>query len=153
MDEAHRDLDRQIKLALEAVERGNTPAVATALTAIVAGLKPHFAWEEAKMAESAYREAPAHLDAHASYLKELGGVAAEFPAAGLSPRFRLWFGSRLAPWLRLHIRGIDAQFARHYRAWQEKQAKGAEAALLADAKALAPAAEAGTPKAPAKAGH
>jgi hypothetical protein len=105
------------------------------------------------MAESAFRETSAHVQAHAAYLKELEGLIAELPAAGLSPRFRLWFGSRLAPWLRLHIRGIDAQFARHYRAWLEKQAKVAEAGLIADAKAVAPAAEAGTPKAPAKAGH
>jgi hemerythrin-like metal-binding protein len=153
MDEAHRSLDQQINLALEEAEKGNPPGVIAALTSFVAGLQPHFAWEEGKMVECAYREAGAHTEAHAAYLRELAGVIAEFPAAGLSPRFRLWFGARLVPWLRLHIRGIDAQFARHYRAWLEKQARGAEAALIADAKAVAPTAEAGAPQAPAKAGH
>jgi hemerythrin len=153
MDEAHRTLDQLINLALDAVGQGNIPAVTTALTAFIAGLKPHFQWEEEKMVESAYPEAKAHLQAHAAYLKELEEVSAELPAAGLTPRFRLWFCSRLAPWLRLHIRGIDAHFARHFRARLEQEAKSAEAALIADAKAAAPAVEPGTKQAPAKAGH
>jgi hemerythrin len=153
MDEAHRTLDQQINLALDAVAQGNAPAVTTALTAFIAGLRPHFQWEEEKMTESAYREAGAHVEAHAAYLKELEEVAAELPTAGLNPRFRLWFCSRLAPWLRLHIRGIDAHFARHYRARLEKESKSAEAALIADAKSAAPAGEAGAKQAPAKAGH
>jgi hemerythrin-like metal-binding protein len=153
MDEAHRTLDQQINLALDAVGQGNAPAVLTALSAFIAGLRPHFDWEEQQMEACAYREAAAHAEAHAAYLKELQEVAAELPTGGLSPRFRLWFCSRLAPWLRLHIRGIDAHFARHYRARMEKEAKSAEAALIADAKAAAPAGEAGAKQAPAKAGH
>ncbi len=106
------------------------------------------------MEESAYRERGPHAEAHAAYLRELQGVASEFPAAGLSPRFQLWFGSRLAPWLKLHIRGLDAQFARHYRAWQEKQAKAAEAALIAEQKAGVPVEGSATAKeAPAAESH
>lgn len=134
MDEAHRGLDHQIKVALEAVQKGNAPAVAATLASVVADLRLHFTSEEAMMEESAYRERGAHAEAHAAYLGELEDVASEFPASGLSPRFQLWFGSRLAPWLKLHIRGLDAQFARHYRAWQEKQAKAAEAKLIAGRK-------------------
>ncbi len=38
MDEAHRALDHQIKVALEAVQKGNAPVVAATLTSVVADL-------------------------------------------------------------------------------------------------------------------
>jgi len=42
------------------------------------------------------------------------------------------------------VKGLDAQFARHHRAWQEEQARAAEAALMAGAR-QAPADRAGAP--------
>jgi hemerythrin len=77
----------------------------------------------------------AHREAHETYLKDFERARTEFAATAIGPKFRLWLSSRLAPWLRLHVRGLDAQFARHYRGWQEEQAKAAEAKLVAEAKA------------------
>jgi hypothetical protein len=76
----------------------------------------------------------AHQAAHAAYLKDIEGASRQFTAAGLGTVFQLWFHSRLAPWFRLHIRGSDAQFVRHHRAWQERAATAGEASLMATAK-------------------
>ena len=135
IDEAHRHLDELMQVTLEATVQGIAPAVAAGLAAIAGEATIHFALEEAYMKQSAFGGGEAHREAHATYLKDFGRAQQEFAASGASPMFRIWFTSRLAPWLRLHVRGLDAQFARHYRAWQEEQAKAAEAKLVAEAKA------------------
>lgn len=135
MDEAHHRVDDLTQVALEAVEKGSVPAVEAVLGAIIEGAKEHFAAEEGLMRRSAFRGIGAHREAHEAYLKDFERARREFTASGISPMFRIWFSSRLAPWLRLHVRGLDSQFARHYRGWQEEQAKAAEAKLVAEAKA------------------
>jgi hemerythrin len=135
MDEAHHRIDELVQVALEAVEKGSVPAVDAALGAIIESAREHFAAEETLMQRSAFGGVGAHRDAHEAYLKDFQRARQEFAASGISPMFRMWFSSRLAPWLRLHVRGLDCQFARHYRGWQEDQAKAAEAKLVAEAKA------------------
>jgi hemerythrin len=135
IDEAHRHLDELMQVTLEATVQGIAPAVDAGLAAIAGEATSHFALEEAYMKQSAFGGGDAHREAHATYLKDFGRAQQEFMTSGVSPMFRIWFTSRLAPWLRLHVRGLDAQFARHYRDWQEEQAKAAEATLVADAKA------------------
>jgi hypothetical protein len=66
-------------------------------------------------------------------MADFGRLLAELRARGLSPLFRLWFGSRFQDWLRFHIRGQDVQLYRHLRQWLEAQARQAEAALIAQA--------------------
>jgi hemerythrin-like metal-binding protein len=150
MDQAHQRLDRQMQEAVEAAEKGNASAVGAALPPLAEGIASHFAAEEALMRQSGYGQAAPHLEAHQACLRDLDGAAKEFAASGLSPLFRLWFGSRLAPWLRLHVRGSDAQFGRYYRVWQETQAKESESALVASAGA-GPAAGGSPPGKPAAA--
>jgi hemerythrin-like metal-binding protein len=135
IDEAHRRLDELMQVTLEATVQGSASAVDAGLDAIASEATKHFALEEAYMKQSAFGGGDAHREAHATYLKDFGRAQQEFTASGVSPMFRIWFTSRLAPWLRLHVRGLDAQFARHYRAWQEEQAKAAEAKLVAEANA------------------
>lgn len=135
IDVAHRRLDELMQVTLEATVQGSVPAVGAGLEAIASEATVHFALEEAYMKQSAYGGGDAHREAHAAYLKDFGRAQQEFTGSGVSPMFRIWFTSRLAPWLRLHVRGLDAQFARHYRSWQEEQAKAAEARLVAEAKA------------------
>jgi len=135
IDEAHHRIDDMVLVALEAVELDSVPAVEAALGAIMEEAQGHFTAEEELMKVSAFRGAAAHKDAHRTYLKDFERARAEFTSSKISPMFKLWFSSRLAPWLRLHVRGLDSQFARHYRSWLESQAKAAEAKLVAEAKA------------------
>jgi hemerythrin len=133
IDLAHRALDEMMQVALEAVARGSAPAVEAILASIAEATRAHFAVEEGMMRECGFGGAAEHQAAHAAFLKDIEGARQQFVAGGLGPVFQLWFGSRLAPWLRLHVRGCDAQFVRHYRHWQERQAKSGEAALIATA--------------------
>ena len=151
-DQVHRALYDLTALAEEAMQRGDPAGVKVHLDRLHAASVEHFAREEAQMADSAYPGAKAHREAHAAFMAEFGKINAELAARGLSPLFRLWFGSRFIDWLRFHIRGVDVQFYRHWRQFQEEQAKAAEAALVAAAKAGAPApADAAEPPgAPAK---
>jgi hemerythrin len=134
LDLAHRQLDEMMQVALEAVRRGSAPAVEAILVSYEEASRAHFVLEEAMMRESRFGGAEAHQAAHAAYLKDIEGASQQFASGGLGPAFQLWFSSRLAPWFRLHIRGSDAQFVRHYRGWQEQQAKAGEAALIATAR-------------------
>lgn len=135
IDEPHRRIDDLVQVALEATEKGSAQAVEAALAAIVEEARGHFTTEEALMKQSGYAGSGAHREAHETYLRDFERARKEFAASGIGPKFQLWLSSRLAPWLRLHVRGLDAQFARHYRAWQEEQARAAEAKLVAEAKA------------------
>jgi hemerythrin-like metal-binding protein len=144
MDTAHRALDGMVLDALSAVERSDTEALTATLASLGAAIVPHFQEEEGMMGRSKFPGIAEHATAHATFLGEVGKAHAEFTKNGLSPLFRLWFGSRLAPWLRVHVRGLDAQLARYFRAWEETEARRLEASLVAESKqiaAVAPGAE------------
>ena len=143
MDEAHRALDAMVLEAMAALERGDTKALGAALGTLAAALVPHFREEEAMMSRSKFQGAAEHAEAHATFLGEVSRAHLEFTRSGPSPLFHLWFGSRLAPWLRFHVRGLDAQMARHFRAWEESEARRLEASLIAEAKQIAVVGEAG----------
>ena len=147
-DKAHRMLIEATTEAAEAVERGDAADVKILLEALHANYGKHFAWEEELMKESRFPDLKAHRDKHLALLEEFGKITAELAAKGLSPLFRLWFGSRLMGWLCFHIKGTDAPFYRHWLRWQEEQARVAEAKLAAEAK-LGAQAE-GTPERPGK---
>lgn len=151
-DEAHRALYDLTALAEEAMRLGDAAGVKGHLDRLHGASVEHFAAEEAQMADSAYPGAKTHREAHAAFMAEFGKINAELAARGISPLFRLWFGSRFIDWLRFHIKGVDVQFYRHWRLFQEEQAKAAEAALVAAARpgAPAPGDEAGPPGGPAR---
>lgn len=135
MDAEHRDLYDLTLRADECLERQDPAGVQAALASLFASSERHIQREEALMVESAYDGLKVHRDAHRAFLVDFGKLRAELDARGLSPLFRLWFGSRFRDWLRFHIRGQDVQFYRHLRQWLEAQAREAEARLIAEAKA------------------
>jgi hemerythrin len=138
MDGEHRGLYGLTLQAAECLDRGDAGGVVGVLSALFTTSVTHFEHEEALMRQSAYPALAEHLEAHRAFMLDFGKLREEVRARGLSPLFRLWFGSRFQDWLRYHIRGQDVQFYRHLRQWQEAQAKEAEAALLAQAKAAGP---------------
>jgi hemerythrin len=131
-DEAHRAVYELAAQAEEAMLGADPAGLKRHLDALHAASVAHFAWEEGQMAESAFEGAKAHREAHAAFMAEFGKIKAELAAHGISPLFRLWFGSRLIDWLRFHIKGVDGQFYRHWRLFQEEQARAAEAKLVAE---------------------
>jgi hemerythrin len=139
MDGEHRGLYGLTAQAGDCLARGDAGGVVGALSALFTTSATHFEHEEALMRQSAYPALAEHLEAHRAFMLDFGKLREEVRARGLSPLFRLWFGSRFQDWLRYHIRGQDVQFYRHLRQWQEAQAKQAEAALMAQAKADPPA--------------
>jgi hemerythrin-like metal-binding protein len=134
MDAEHRGLYDLTERAAGALEREDAPGVADALGDLHALSVVHFGHEEALMVQSAFEGLKAHREAHHAFMADFGKLLAELRARGLSPLFRLWFGSRFQDWLRFHIRGQDVQFYRHLRQWLEAQAREAEAALIAEAR-------------------
>jgi hemerythrin-like metal-binding protein len=152
-DEVHRALYELSAQAKEAMDRGDRAAVQAHLDDLRTASADHFAAEERLMETSGFAGLKDHRAAHAAYLGELDKLGAELAARGLSPLFRLWFGSRLTDWLRFHLRGADAQFYRHWRLHQEEQARAAEARLAAEAAGRGPAGgapSAGSPRGGAK---
>jgi hemerythrin len=148
MDAEHRGLYALTGQAAGCLERNDPGGVAGALAALFTTSEQHFLSEEALMVESAFPGLGEHREAHRAFLLDFGKLRAEVQARGLSPLFRLWFGSRFQDWLRYHIRGQDAQFYRHLRQWQEGEARQAEARLVAEAKAAEKPAAAAAPPAP-----
>jgi len=145
MDMEHRGLYDLTARAADAVAVADPGGVADALGVLFERSETHFQHEEALMTASAFDGRPLHVEAHRAFMADFTKLRAELSARGLSPLFRLWFGSRFQDWLRFHIRGQDVHFYRHYRLWQEAEAKAAEARLAAEA------ATASAPAAPAKA--
>jgi hemerythrin len=135
MDGEHRGLFGLTLQAAGCLERNDPGGVAGALSALFTTSATHFDHEEALMAGSGYPGLKEHRQAHAAFMTDFDKLRDELKSRGLSPLFRLWFGSRFQDWLRFHIRGQDVQFYRHLRQWQEAQAREAEARLIAEAKA------------------
>lgn len=133
MDAEHRGLYDLTERAAAALEREDPPGVADAMGDLHALSEVHFGHEEALMVQSAFEGLAAHREAHQAFMADFGRLLAELRTRGLSPLFRLWFGSRFQDWLRFHIRGQDVQFYRHLRQWLEAQAREAEARLVAEA--------------------
>lgn len=157
LDGAHRQLWALSTAAEEAVARNDPRTTRWKLDEFFELTGAHFAEEERLMRESAYPGADAHLQDHASYLTELHKLRKELGLNGLSPLFRLWFGSRFTGWLRSHVKGMDQSFHRHLRLWKEAQAAAAAAPAPPEtpaspatpAPAGAPPAQPGAAKAPA----
>ncbi|MBL0275398.1 MAG: hemerythrin family protein [Anaeromyxobacter sp.] len=122
LDDAHELLYQLNSATEEAVARGDLRTARWKLDELFDVTGAHFAAEERWMRETAYPAAAGHQADHAAYLGELHKLRKELGASGLSPLFRLWFGSRFTGWLRLHVKGMDQQFHRHLRLWKEAQA-------------------------------
>ncbi len=114
-DTAHRELHDLAFQAAGAMAREDVADLGASLRALTRASVDHFAWEEGEMARTAYPEAAAHRDAHLTFLLELRRIAKELNEHGVSPLFRLWFGSRFVDWMRFHVLGADAQLMRHLR--------------------------------------
>jgi len=141
LDDAHQLLYELNGATEAAVARGDLRTARWKLDELFDVTGAHFAAEERWMRESAYPAAAPHLADHADYLGELHKLRKEIAQHGLSPLFKLWFGSRFTGWLRSHVKGMDLQFQRHLRHWKEAQA-------AATAAAGAPAPDAPTPAPP-----
>jgi hemerythrin len=138
MDLEHRglyDLTARAAGSMAADDRG---CVAEALGALFARSEAHFEHEEVLMATSGYQGLELHVEAHRAFTADFRSLRAELDGRGLSPLFRLWFGSRFQDWLRFHIRGQDAQFYRHLRRWLEAEAPAAEARPAGEAARAGP---------------
>jgi hemerythrin len=135
MDAEHRGLYGLTERAAGFLAKDDSGGVAGVLSALFTSSERHFATEEGLMQESGYADLSLHHEAHAAFLADFTKLREELGARGLSPLFRLWFGSRFQDWLRMHIRGNDTQFYRQYREWQVERARLAEALLMAQSKA------------------
>jgi len=148
MDLEHRGLYDLVARAAEAVALDDPGGVADAMGALFEHSATHFEHEEALMTQSAFEGRKLHAEAHRAFTADFQKLRDELQARGLSPLFRLWFGSRFQDWLRFHIRGQDVQFYRHFRQWQEAEAQAAEARLAAEAAKAAPPAPPAPPRKP-----
>lgn len=122
MEHAHRRLHELAEEVEATVERGELRLARWKLETLIDEAGAHFLLEERLMRESAYPEADAHAAVHAEHVAELHKLRKELAQHGLSPLFKLWFGSRFAGWMRSHVRGMDQALERHLRRWAEAQA-------------------------------
>jgi hemerythrin-like metal-binding protein/PAS domain S-box-containing protein len=115
IDLQHRELLDWIA-ALEGAARGGQLAQAEeALRFLERYAAEHFATEERHMASTGYPGMASHQALHAAFTVELGRRKAEFLANRSQASLLLGLAEWLADWLREHVRGADAEMARHLR--------------------------------------
>jgi len=114
MDREHKTLVGYMNTlhALHA-ERAPRAALGKALKDLASFTTRHFADEEAYMQSIGFPELKTHAILHKSLLERVGGFVAEFERTGaLTDAFFAF----LKMWLKAHICGIDAKYARHRNA-------------------------------------
>ncbi len=122
LEDSHRRLHELADEVEAAVARGDLRIARWKLDALFDDTGAHFAAEERLMREARYPDADAHAGVHAEHVAELHQLRKELAQHGLSPLFKLWFGSRFTGWMRSHVRGMDQALERHLRRWAEAQA-------------------------------
>jgi hemerythrin-like metal-binding protein len=115
IDLQHRELLDWIA-TLEGAARGGQLAKAEeALRYLERYAAEHFATEERHMASTGYPGMAGHRALHAAFTVELHRRKAEFLAHRSQAALLVGLAEWLADWLREHVRGADAEMARHLR--------------------------------------
>lgn len=120
MDSQHRELLELLEVARIASARGDLPATQAAVSTLGDALVSHFASEEALMAETFYPDRARHKAAHDIFMQDFGQLGQEL-ASGLTDLTTHWLSTRVAEWIRFHIRVNDAPLAEFLTA---RQARG-----------------------------
>jgi hemerythrin len=105
LDEEHRAFIDLLNAVGEALDRGDTEAIAGAVEGLRTYAEIHFAHEETYLESIGYPDLLNHQVEHAAYLGRLRDIAA---ARGGGPRAPL---EMARGWLIFHILGTDRRFA------------------------------------------
>jgi hemerythrin-like metal-binding protein len=111
MDSEHQVLIGYMNKLHELHRKGAPTAdLRAALDTLVNYTVKHFADEEAYMAKTGFPAAKTHAGVHKQLLGQVGAHVETFRSAGkLSDEFFNF----LTFWLKAHIRGVDAKYAKH----------------------------------------
>src|SRR5690242_5447943 len=114
IDDDHKEIIAAMNALHEAhVAKAPSGKLAAAFTRLKEVTVVHFREEEAYMEKIGYADLRKHRHVHKHLLDRLDGFFTEFRSAGaLTEEFFLF----LKMWLKSHICGIDAQYAKHAHA-------------------------------------
>ena len=112
IDQQHRRILEAIETARAAASSGDAAAARTAVAALGDTLVSHFAAEEAYMLEALYPDRARHKAAHDLFLQDFAQLGRELQG-GLSDLVVQWIGTRVAEWVKFHIRVNDAPLAEY----------------------------------------
>ncbi len=76
----------------------------------------HFSDEEALQKQSGYPKYEWHKGQHQIYIGEFRKLKAEFAANGISAKFTLDLNNSIINWIVRHIKSVDMDFGKYYRA-------------------------------------
>lgn len=112
IDHQHRGLLEAIEVARAAAAAGDLTATRTALAALGDALVAHFAAEESFMQEALYPDRARHKAAHDLFMQDFAQLGRELQN-GTSDLVVQWIGTRVAEWVKFHIRVNDAPLAEY----------------------------------------
>lgn len=118
IDEQHRDLVAFHAVVLEHVRSGDAGAAWAELQELIDHTQRHFAYEEARMIESAYGAREKHLEGHRAFMGDLVQLVERARLDACAPVVRMWLESRYVSWWKYHVRSSDAALAAHLAAAQ-----------------------------------
>ena len=113
IDLQHRELLDWIATLERAARVGHLAKAGEALHYLERYAAEHFATEERHMASTGYPGMAGHQALHAAFTVELARRKAEFLAHGSQAALLVGLAEWMTDWLRDHVRGADAEMARH----------------------------------------
>lgn len=106
-DREHADLVSRLGELLSAVNAADRARASSALSTFLHECGAHFAHEERLMALNAYGQLARHKEAHDLFLADVGELARDLAANGITPDFRRWATGRVLEWFRFHVSAND----------------------------------------------
>jgi len=115
IDDQHRELLQNIACLDEATRSGNLQRSLDILSYLEGYTSNHFASEERHMASIGYPRLAEHRSLHVAFLREFQRRRALYEANRSLASLTLDLSDWLSAWLLDHVRGADADMARHLR--------------------------------------
>lgn len=116
IDMQHRELLAKVAALDDAAASGDLTRAVDVLAYLERYALYHFAAEERHMVSSGYPGFREHRDAHEAFVAELLERKEKYEATRSAVSLLLDLSDWLAGWLQDHVRGADAEMARHLRA-------------------------------------
>jgi hemerythrin len=117
IDEQHRVLIDRLNdvtnMGLKSVSKEETEKTLDLLNEYVA---KHFSDEETLQKQSGYPKYEWHKNQHQQYVNELENLKNEFIANGISVKFTIDLNNSIISWIVKHIKTVDVEFGKYYRA-------------------------------------
>jgi len=119
IDEQHKDLVNRLNavtsMGTKSASKEETEKTLNLLGEYIA---KHFSDEEALQKQSGYPKYDWHKQQHQQYIAEFQKLKKEFATNGSSAKFTMDLSNSIITWIVRHIKSVDVEFGKFYRAHQ-----------------------------------